>query len=98
MRHKDTQKVEQMRAHIEACQASGMSVTDYCGSHEISKANYYYWHKKLQKASGSFMQVTLPTMKQGSNSPIRIHYPNGVSVELNSVVNIALLKELVCCI
>lgn len=94
-------KAEQMKLHIETCQSSGKSVTEYCSANGISKANYYYWHKKMQRerASGSsFLQIALPAFKPGSDSVVRIHYPNGVIIELNNLANIALLKELVCCI
>lgn len=88
---------EIMVAHIEACDASGMSITNYCKEHSLPKSKYYYWLKRLNpsKPLNSFSQIT-PFNNSLSNAPVVINFPNGVQVVFNSSVNPQVLKELIC--
>lgn len=97
MEHTDNQsRVEVMRAHIEACRASGGTVVSYCKTHNLAPAHYYYWQKRLnrQAVTPAFTQVA-PMV--ANNSAVSISYPNGVRLELNNI-SVSILKELVCCI
>mgnify|MGYP001041614754 FL=1 len=84
-----------MRRHIESCKQSGLTVSEYCIQKGILKSNYYYWIKKLgsENKSGSFTAVKVTT-----NAAIEITYPNGVQLSFTGNINVATIKELVCCI
>ena len=87
-------KADQMRSHIDQCKSSGMTVGQYCTTHNLKKANYYYWHKKLQEAvgSGGFIQVTAEL----KGRDVELIFPSGVVVRFDHLVPVAYLKELVC--
>jgi hypothetical protein len=87
-------KSEQMRLHIKQCQSSGQRVADYCKAHGVSKAAYYYWHSKLNKASSSGGFIELPATN--TNSRIEVILPNGVQIHFDQLIPSAYLKELVC--
>lgn len=86
-----------MVAHIEACDASGMSVTNYCKEYNLPKSKYYYWQKRLNssKSLNSFSQIN-PFNNSLSVAPVVINFPNGVQVAFNGSVNPQVLKELIC--
>ena len=95
MENKNQSKAEAMGRHIEACRQSGLTVTDYCSQNGLVKSNYYYWIKKLgsENKSSGFTAVKVTT-----NAAIEITYPNGVQLSFTGNINIAIIKELVCCI
>lgn len=95
MENKNQSKAEAMLLHIEACRQSGLTVTDYCSQNGLVKSNYYYWIKKLgsENKSSGFTAVKVTT-----NAAIEITYPNGVQLSFTGNINVAIIKELVCCI
>ncbi|HRN47503.1 MAG TPA: hypothetical protein PLS00_00065 [Niabella sp.] len=95
MRKYDQAKSDQMRSHIEACNTSGLTVSDYCAQNGIVKSNYYYWLKRLrdENKSTSFTEIGIT-----KNASIEITYPNGVQLSFSGEINAATLKALVCCI
>lgn len=97
MENKDTNLAEAMGVHIEACKRSGLTVTAYCKEHGIGKANYYYWHKKLQ-ASPKATDFTAINRVDVKNAGIVMRFPNGIELSFDDNVNTSVLKELVCCI
>jgi hypothetical protein len=89
---------EVMIAHIEACHASGISVTNYCEEYSLPKSKYYYWQKRLNssKPVNSFKQIAPVQNHNFSSAPVVINFPNGVQVAFNGSVNPQVLKELIC--
>lgn len=88
-------RAEAMRLHIEACNKSGLTVSEYCSQNNIVKSNYYYWVKKLKgenKASG-FTAINV-----APGAAIEITYPNGVRLSFSGDINAVAIKALVCCI
>ncbi len=87
-----------MITHIANRKSSGLTVSAYCKQHAIGEALYYYWQKQLNTpvtdAVFSFRQIPVC----GNTAPVIISYPNGVCIELGSVPDISVLKQLVCCI
>lgn len=84
-----------MRLHIEACNKSGLTVSEYCIQNNIVKSNYYYWVKKLKgenKASG-FTAINI-----APGAAIEITYPNGVRLIFSGDINAVAIKALICCI
>ena len=47
MENKNQTKAEQMRRHIEACNHSGLTVTDYCTQNGLFKQHLYNLEKIL---------------------------------------------------
>lgn len=85
-----------MRQHIERCQRGTQTVEQYCQEQGLSKANYYYWHKRLQKQPAGF--VALNMNETISDAGVIIRFPNGISLSFEGKVNGSLIKELACCI
>lgn len=97
MRNKDMTKAEQMRQHIAARESSTRTVEQYCRETGLSKAVYYYWHKRLQKQDNpaSFVPVD---MTGAWSDGVVMHYPNGISITFQHNISTIVLKELICCI
>lgn len=95
MKNGNKEKAEEMRAHIEACSESGLTVRDYCIQNGIVKSSYYYWHKRLSagKSLGGFTPISV-----SRGSSVEITYPNGVQLSFTGEVNAVTIKALVCCI
>lgn len=43
----DLSKQEQWKLHISHCEASGMSINQWCKDHKLSATQYRYWKKKF---------------------------------------------------
>lgn len=97
MRYKDSTKADEMRRHVEACQAGSLTVQQYCKEHGLAKSAYYYWYKRLQKPlePKTFVALNLNGVQGGG---VVVSFPNGVSIRFNSGVAASVLKELACCI
>lgn len=85
-----------MLSHIANRKSSGLTVSAYCKQEGIGEALYYYWQKQLNTSGdkGSFHQITVSE----NIVPVRLCYPNGVSIELGGIVDISVIKQLICCI
>ncbi len=61
-------KAEQMCVLIDARQASGKTVQDYCAEHGISRSEYNYWQtrRKREAPQGGFAEL-LPRGPQALN-------------------------------
>lgn len=98
MTTKHISRREEMITHIANRRSSGLTVSAYCKQHAIGEALYYYWQKKLNTpetdAGFSFRQIPI----LGNTVMVNIRYPNGVCIELGSVPEASVLKQLVCCI
>ena len=96
MTTKQLSRREEMLSHIANRKSSGLTVSAYCKEHGIGEALYYYWQKKFNagQSESAFRQIALSDYHQ----PVSICYPNGVRIELGSVPEASLLKQLVCCI
>ncbi len=98
MKSKNNLKAAAMRAHIDACRESGLTVKEYCQQQGLSRAGYYYWLRRLrpQASSGSIVPVQIHNARIGGT--LEISYPNGVSLSFSGELNSNNLKALVCCI
>lgn len=97
MKYKDSLQAEAMRHHIEACKASGLTVSGYCKEHRLAPSTFYYWQKRLNAATAEpgFTQLFPVPMDMVA---VTVHYPNGVRVVFSGRVSSSAIKELVCCI
>ena len=71
--NKETDQRQFWQMAVEAWQASGLSVRQFCKQEGLSEPSFYGWRKRLKKSSGpkpehrtdcspeSFIQVSLPT-------------------------------------
>lgn len=69
---------------IERHAASGLSVTEFCDSHDVSTASFYLWRRRLtdEPAAGpTFLPVRL-SQNAGSASAVRIRFDCGVVAEI----------------
>mgnify|MGYP000895399826 CR=1 FL=1 len=75
-------------------ESSGLSVANFCAERDIAKQKFYYWKKKLSKASqGSFLKINTEHSSL-NNSQTEILYPNGVKLRINGSVKVSELKAL----
>ena len=50
----------QWKAHVEACNGSGLSKSKYAKQHDLVYHNFIYWSKKLaKKPANDFVAVTV---------------------------------------
>jgi hypothetical protein len=50
---------------MQDCQASGMSISQYCKTAGFHPNKYYYWQRKLREAS--YQELTEQTQKENTN-------------------------------
>lgn len=86
-----------MRRHIAARESGTRTVEQYCKETGLSKAAYYYWHKRLQKQDNPAGFVPVDITNTWSDEVV-VHFPNGISITFLRDINITVLKELICCI
>jgi hypothetical protein len=76
--------------------ASGMSQKSFISERGLPLHQYYYWKKKYgnteQKSSNKFIQID---SAESLNSEIRLEYPNGVVLNLQSSPESKILKKLI---
>lgn len=70
--------------HIERWQSSGLSQAAYCRKHQLSAHRFYYWRRRLLASQErvSFLPVALSASPVQSHPTIRIHAPNGFTIEI----------------
>jgi len=98
-----TDKQRYWLKHIQACQASGISIKDYAEQQGIQIKSLYYWKKTLVK-KGVLPRSRKPRIpavtfqraqvmdKNTADSQWKIHLPNGIQVGLTGTVNEAELS------
>ena len=70
--------------HVEQWQISGLSQAAYCRKHQLNTHRFYYWRQRLSASQErvSFLPVTLSAPPTCHHPTIRIHTPNGFTIEL----------------
>ena len=95
-RNKTTRRQSEMKALIEEWKESRMGKPEFCKTRSINIHTFNYWCQKIKKQNPSpeFIEI-----RQGTNrvapQPIRLAYPNGVSIELPSTVGFSLIASLI---
>jgi hypothetical protein len=94
------QKIQdQMFEIVEACNASGLTRTDYCLKNNINRPRFYYWakrYKEHQMASSGFIQIDSKQVLE-KNAVIEIIFPNGVKIITNASASCNDLNRMVSC-
>lgn len=90
---------DQQRSHVISQQSSGMSITAYCREHDINPKTFGNWNIKYGKQISKKEKLSLVPVKPGQpislNNILRIIFPSGIILELNSQVDaLAILKGL----
>ncbi|MDR3218429.1 MAG: hypothetical protein LBU22_05520 [Dysgonamonadaceae bacterium] len=78
--------------------SSKQSVTACCSATGISKPVFYYWKKRSQNTnalSPRFYPVSIKEPSSDCLSGVRLHYPNGVQIEIASEINLDTLEHLI---
>ncbi len=97
----------QWKAHVEACNASGLSKSKYAKQHDLVYHNFIYWSQKLAKKSvNDFVPVTVKPTKSADviakSMPVKaaneilgvVEFPNGARLVIHSSDLIAQLTVL----
>lgn len=83
-------KLEIWKEYIQECKASECTVSEWCQQHQLSKATYYYWFKKINSEAVAeskpvFAEVTAKLVGTSLDSPNALHIQwNQISVFVTS--------------
>jgi hypothetical protein len=71
-------------SHIEQWQKSGLSQAAYCRSHQLKAHRFYYWRRRVPASQDrvTFLPVALSPSPAKHHPTIRIHTPNGFTIEI----------------
>lgn len=91
---KSTIRQQQMYAHVESWQDSGLTQRAYCRQTDVPIQTFQYWLRKYRKeksATDDFVAIENSNL----NSNIHIRYPNGVELVLPPQVPVQTLQSLI---
>lgn len=83
--------------HVEQWQISGLSQAAYCRKHQLNAHRFYYWRRRVLASQDrvSFLPVALSAPSMCHQSTIRIHTPNGFTVELEDQDDAFKIEQLI---
>jgi hypothetical protein len=89
---------EQIDQWLTEWEQSNESISAFCAGKPFEKSTFYYWRRKLigkpqSNQSSKFVPFQLPIL----TPYISIHYPNGVKVEVHTVLSGDEIRTLVGC-
>jgi hypothetical protein len=95
-RNKTLHRHTEMNAMIEEWKESRISKPVFCKNRSINIHTFNYWCQKIkkQKPISGFIEIR-PVGNQIIPQPIRLTYPNGVSIELPSASDLGLIGSLI---
>jgi len=92
------QRREFWEAHIGQWRTSGLSQRAYCLRHDLIIHRFYHWRRRIKSAESSpvsFLPVSL-TGGASINTPyVRVHTPNGFTIELGTQMGSTAIDRLV---
>jgi len=86
------------QTHIEQWQTSGLSQRAYCIQHDLIIHRFYDWRRRLKSADNnrvSFLPVSLMDASAFNQPSVRIHAPNGYTIEIGNLICSAEIDRLV---
>ena len=91
---------QEMFSLIRKWKSNGSNAQEFCDQHDLSIHTFYYWLRKFKReesARSGFIPVEIQEsgghpMRKGE---IRIEYPNGVLLTVDSSVKISRIKALI---
>lgn len=81
------QRREFWETHIEQWQASGLSQRAYCLKHDLIIHRFYDWRRRIKPGDNnrvSFLPVSLTGGASFNQPSVRIHTPNGYTIEIGN--------------
>ncbi len=84
--------------HVEGWQQSGLSQAAYCRSHDLKAQQFYRCRRRILAAAPrpvSFLPVAIASAPRQSPAAIRIHTPNGFTIEADPPEDGAELGQLI---
>lgn len=90
---------EQISKWLSEWEQSSQSITSFCADKPFEKSTFYYWRRKLAgKQAFSEDNKFVAVQFTPSFTPyISFHYPNGVKVEVHTVLSGDEIRSLVGC-
>ncbi len=108
---RDAVRNKEMAEVIKTCQASGLTIREWCAQNRISEHSYYYWLKKLREHSiqennmvddqNAIVRVDLSGIKTKKETVIRIEYQSckieiPAGTEYNDITSILKAVKTIC--
>ncbi len=95
-RNKTPHRQTEMKALIEEWKESRTGKPEFCKTRSINIHTFNYWCQKIKKQNPppGFIEIR-PIGNQTIQQPIRLTYPNGVSIELPSTSGLGLIASLI---
>lgn len=84
--------------HIEQWQVSGLSQRAYCLQHDLIIHRFYDWRRRIKSAENnrvSFLPVSLTGGTSFNQPSVRIHTPNGYTIEIGNQIGFKEIDRLV---
>ncbi len=77
--------------------ASSLTVNEFCRREGVSVPSFYLWRKKLAgtPAEPGFIPVSLP---QGGATPVKLKLPGGAVIEIDAMIDPAMLRRLLAAV
>ncbi|BBO88526.1 IS66 family insertion sequence element accessory protein TnpA [Desulfosarcina ovata] len=86
------------QTHIERWQASGLSQRAYCVQHDLILHRFYDWRRRIKSGGNnrvSFLPVSLTGSASFNKPSVRIHTPNGYTIEIGSQLSCTEVDRLI---
>jgi len=94
----DGGREQSMYLLIEECYASGKTKKNFCEEKGISLHKFYYWRRKYKTNQNSSEKRFIPVsirQQAGSVREIKMHFPNGVMLELPAGTSLVQLRAMI---
>jgi hypothetical protein len=90
---------EQISKWVSEWEQSSQSITAFCAGKPFEKSTFYYWRKKLacKQAFNEDNKFVAVQFTPSFTPYISLHYPNGVRLELHTVLSGDQIRSLVGC-
>lgn len=86
------------QTHIERWQASGLSQRAYCIQHDLIIHRFYDWRRRIKSDENnrvSFLPVSLAGSAAFNQLSVRIHTPNGYTIEIGNPIGSTEIDRLI---
>jgi hypothetical protein len=86
------------QTHIEQWQTSGLSQRAYCIQHDLIIHRFYDWRRRIKPDDNkrvSFLPLSLAEGASFNRASVRIHTPNGYTIEIGNQIGSTEIDRLV---
>ncbi len=86
------------RTHIDQWEASGLSQRAYCVQHDLILHRFYNWRRRIKSDKNSrvsFLPVSLAGNASFCKPSVRIHTPNGYTIEIGGQLDSTEVNRLI---